>query len=214
MTKLCCQGAGPHPEPQPFATARPPPGPSRDGPCRAEAVLRTAQEGGRLSARPVVRNSQRPLQPEQQDARPAPACLSAHTQPCTGPTAATQSHACHLPPDGIRGQTSCHHHKRPAAGGPRAAGLERGRSPGSAGPGGLLPRRPPRAPRQLLPWPRRPCSHGLMTTEGTKKRRSRAPALHCHPAAVCGCRHRGHQVVLGGCGQPSTCGHSRKSQES
>lgn len=108
MTKLCCQGAGPHPEPQPFATAGPPPGPSRDGPCRAEAVLRTAQEGGRLSARPVVRNSQRPLQPEQQDARPAPACLSAHTQPCTGPTAATQSHACHLPPDGIRGQTSCH----------------------------------------------------------------------------------------------------------
>lgn len=37
----------------------------------------------------------------------------------------------------------------------------------------------------------------LLTTEGTRKRRSGATDLRCHPAAVCGGVHRGHQAALG-----------------
>lgn len=59
--------------------------------------MRTAQEGGRLSPGPIVRNGQRPLWLPPQNAQPVAACLHSHTQPCTCPTAATQSQAATCP---------------------------------------------------------------------------------------------------------------------
>lgn len=83
--------------------------------------------------------------------------------------------------------------KQPSASSPLATSLkEETRLAGifwASQPPGLLPQWPTQAPSQLLAVLLTGQAHP-MTTEGTKKRSSRATDLHCHPMAACGTAQR------------------------
>lgn len=201
-----------------------PPRPSHVALARAEDAVRTvAQEGSWPRLGPTIQTGQRLLRLQLQNAQPVLACLCSPTQTCTCLTAATQSQAATCLQTASLARLHHHYQKQPSVSSPPATSLKQESSLGSSGPVNCKAsyhNGPHRPHASSCPGLGTCAAHNLGPSQAsrrsirghqTEKQSQTCTAILWQHVAVCKeakgpCCNRLHS-------QPSTCGHSKKSQK-
>lgn len=165
--------------------------------------MRTVQEDGGPSLSQIIQNGQRPL------------WFSCRMPSLSAHAVLHMPDSCHLPLDGICGQTQHHQQNQPSIGSPCTTSLEQRRSAGSSGP--VNSPRPTTTTAHTGPKPAPALALALRRFTGqtqpephdNKGHQKEKKQSHT-PVAVCREGTRPCRVP----GQPSTHGHSEKSRES